>query len=91
MPTTIYDASQITKRRMNKTQSNDFINRIQNSESPSSGYSARLGVYDQSIINSVKVGSMREFRKQNTGCTAVSNGCQCDPLPENESECCGTN
>jgi len=91
MPTTIYDASQITKRRMNKVQSADFTNRIQNSSAPSSGYSSRLGVYDQSIINTVKVGTMKEFRKQDGGCLAVNNGCPCNRLPDDGSVCCGTN
>jgi hypothetical protein len=91
MPTTIYDASQITKRRMNKVQSADFTNRIQNSSNPSSGYATRLGIYDQSIINTVKVGTMKEFRKQDGGCLAVSNGCPCNPLPEDGSVCCRTN
>jgi hypothetical protein len=91
MPTTIYDASQITKRRMNKVQSADFTNRIQNSVNPSSGYATRLGIYDQSVINTVKVGTMKEFRKQDGGCLAVNNGCPCNPLPEDGSECCGTN
>jgi hypothetical protein len=59
MSPTIYDASQITKRRMNKAQSGDFINRIQNYASPNTGYASRLGIFDQSIINTVKVGTMK--------------------------------
>jgi hypothetical protein len=80
MPTTIYDASQITQRRMNKAQSGDFINRIQNYANPSAGYASRLGVFDQSIINSVKDGNMKYYRKQDGGATTVINGCPCAPL-----------
>jgi hypothetical protein len=80
MPTTIYDASQITQRRMNKAQSGDFLNRIQNYSSPNTGYAPRLGVYDQSIINTVKDGTMKYYRKQDGGVTTVINGCPCQPL-----------
>jgi hypothetical protein len=80
MPTTIYDASQITQRRMNKAQSGDFINRIQNSVNPNTGYASRLGVFDQSIINTVKDGTMKHYRKQDGGVTIVTNGCPCAAL-----------
>lgn len=90
MPTTIYDASQITKRRMNKAQSGDFINRIQNYATPNTGYASRLGIFDQSIINTVKDGNMKYFRKQNDGLTTVNNGCPCIPLT-GENAVSGTN
>ena len=90
MPTTIYDASQITQRRMKKAQSGDFINRIQNYSNPNTGYASRLGVFDQSIINSVKDGNMKYYRKQNDGLTTVNNGCPCTPL-SGEDAVAGTN
>lgn len=80
MPTTIYDASQITQRRMNKAQSGDFINRIQNYANPNTGYAPSRGVFDQSIINNVKDGNMKYYRKQNDGITTVNNGCPCVAL-----------
>jgi hypothetical protein len=80
MPTTIYDASQITQRRMNKAQSGDFVNRIQNGSSSLPGYASRLGIYDQSIINVVKTGRMAHYRKQDGGVTMILNGCPCAPL-----------
>jgi len=83
MPTTIYDASQITYRNMNKAQSGDFINRTLNSNQP--GYAPRLGVYDQSIINSVMSGQMRYYRRGASGVTTVNNGCPCVPLTDANS------
>ena len=85
MPPTIYDASQITQRRMNKAQSADFLNRIQNYSNPNTGYAPRLGVYDQSIINTVKDGNMKYYRKQDGGVTTVINGCPCTPLSGNDA------
>ena len=85
MPTTIYDASQITQRRMNKAQSGDFINRIQNYANPHTGYASRLGIFDQSIINTVKDGTMKHYRKQDGGVTTVINGCPCVPLSGDEA------
>jgi hypothetical protein len=80
MPTTIYDASQITNRRMNKAQSGDFLNRIQNYASPKNGYATSKGIYNQSIINQVKTGSMVDYRKNNGGVTLAYNGCPCNSL-----------
>ena len=85
MPTAIYDASQITQRRMNKAQSGDFLNRIQDSDNPNTGYAPRLGVFDQSIINTVKNGNMKHYRKQEGGVTTVNNGCPCVPLAGNDA------
>jgi hypothetical protein len=87
MSTTIYDASQITQRRMNKAQSGSFITRIQ-SAYPTTGYAPRLGIYDQSAIASVQSGQMKYYRKGMGGCTTISNGCPCAPL---STSCCGTN
>lgn len=77
MPTTIYDASQITARRMNKAQSGDFLNRTQNNQV---SYGASKGIYSQSIINQVKVGTMVSYRKTNGGTTLAYNGCPCNSL-----------
>lgn len=85
MPTTIYDASQITQRRMNKAQSGDFLNRIQNPVKPTTGYAPRLGRFDQSVIATVKDGTMKHYRKQDGGVTTVINGCPCVPLMGKEA------
>lgn len=81
----IYDSSLITKRRKDKAESGSFINRIQNSKT---GYAPILGIWDQSIINTVKSGNMAYYRKGAGGCTIISNGCPCQPYPT--SGCCGT-
>jgi len=91
MPTTIYDSSLITKRRQVKAESGNFINRIQNPIQPNTGYAPALGIWDQSIINGVKDGQMKYYRKGMGGCTTINNGCPCEPLPASESACCGTN
>jgi hypothetical protein len=97
MPTTIYDSSLITQRRRAKAESGSFINRISpwntppagsNTNQPTTGYAPMLGIYDQSIINTVKSGNMKFYRKGDGGCTTVSNGCPCTPV---SSECCSTN
>jgi hypothetical protein len=78
MPTTIYDSSQITKRRGEKVTSGSFINRTQNPTNPTLGYGPMLGISSQSIINAVNTGQMTEFRKSDGGCTNVSIGCPCN-------------
>lgn len=78
MPTTIYDSSLITQRKQNKVISGSFINRIQNSTNPTTGSAPLLGITEQSIINSVKVGQMSEYRKNDGGCTNISTGCPCN-------------
>jgi hypothetical protein len=77
MPTTIYDSSLITKRLRSKVESTSFISRIQNVTNPNTGYAPALGIYDQSIINTVINGQMKEFRKNDGGCTTVDIGCPC--------------
>jgi len=86
MPTTIYDASQITYRRRNKAEAGDFTTRIQNltyQPQSTTGYAPRLGIYDQSIINQVKRGNMVYYRKGDGGLVTVNNGCPCAALPLN--------
>jgi hypothetical protein len=77
MPTGIYDSSLITHRQRIKAESGSFINRIQNPVNPNTGYAPALGIYDQSIINSVNTGQMKFFRKNDGGCTIISTGCPC--------------
>ena len=90
MPTTIYDSSLITQRRRATTESGSFINRISpwntppagtSRQQPNTGYAPALGIYDQSIINTVKNGQMAFYRKNDKGCTTISNGCPCQPAP----------
>jgi hypothetical protein len=97
MPTTIYDSSLITQRRRVTAESGSFITRIQPwstvqtaNNQPNTGYAPMLGIYDQSIINTVKNGQMKYYRK-GEGCTTISNGCPCMPLTAAEQSCCGTN
>lgn len=90
MPTTIYDSSLLTQRRKIKAETGDFMNRIQNTTTPNSGYGQRLGIYDQSQITNMSTGRMKYFRKD-VGCTNVSNGCPCKPLSNGDAGCCGTN
>lgn len=84
MPTAIYDSSLVTKRRQYLAESGSFIGRIQNYESPNTGYAPRLGIYDQSIINNVKLGNIKNYRKNMNGFTIVSNGCPCPPINTTE-------
>ncbi len=90
MPTTIYDSSLITQRKQDKTISGSFITRIQNPTNPNTGSAPLLGITEQSIINYVKNGQMKFYRKNDGGCTTISNGCPCVPLTNVESICCGT-
>jgi hypothetical protein len=48
---------------------------------PNTGYAPALGIYDQSIINTVKNGQMKFYRKNDGGCTTINNGCPCLPAP----------
>jgi hypothetical protein len=74
MPTAVYDSSLITKRLRDKAISESFVNRIQNQTTGSAPY---LGITEQSIIDAVKVGQMKEYRKNEGGCVVVSEGCPC--------------
>jgi hypothetical protein len=93
MPTTVYDSSLITQRRRATAISGSFISRISPwnntpprqiyietpQNQPNTGYAPRLGIYDQSIINTVINGQMAEYRK-GEGCTTVDYGCPCKGL-----------
>jgi hypothetical protein len=89
MSTTIYDSSLLTQRRRAKAESGSFLNRIQNYTNPNTGYAPLLGIYDQSIINTVKTGNMKFYQKNSSGCTVINNGCPCEPL--SNTSCCDTN
>lgn len=91
MSPTIYDSSLLTLRRKAKAESGSFINRTQNQTNPTTGYAPMLGIYDQSIINSVKTGQMKFYHKNASGCTVVNNGCPCVPLSSADASCCGSN
>jgi len=90
MPTTIYDSSLLTQRRKDKAESGSFITRITNATNPNTGYAPALGIWDQSIINTVKQGNMRYYRKGDGGCTTINNGCPCQPLTNSDTGCCST-
>lgn len=89
MPTTIYNSSLITQRRRAIAESSSFISRISpwniplvgTSIQPTTGYAPALGIYDQSVINTVKIGQMKFYRKNDGGCTTISAGCPCQPEP----------
>ena len=77
MPTTVYDSSLITQRRRVKAESGSFLNRI---ASNNTSYAPALGIWDQSIVNTVKNGTMKYYRKCD-GSFTVDNGCPCQPDP----------
>jgi hypothetical protein len=88
MPTTIYDSSLITQRHRATTISKSFVSRIspwnavpqgQSHTQPTTGYAPRLGIYDQSIINTINNGQMAEYRK-GEGSTTINYGCPCNGL-----------
>ena len=86
MSTTIYDSSLITKRKQAAAQSGSFITRITNPVMPNTSYAPALGIYDDSIIASVKNGQMKYYRKGG-GVFVVNNGCPCQPLVPSPEEC----
>jgi len=79
-----------------KAESGSFLTRISPwnnaaaTNQPTTGYAPMLGIYDQSIINTVKNGNMTFYRKSDGGCTMINNGCPCQPLPASAASCCGT-
>lgn len=76
MPTTIYDSSLITKLKGSKAESYSFVTR-QSGVNPTTSYGPTLGIWDQSIVNVVKLGKMSEIRKCDGGYN-VFPGCPCD-------------
>ena len=96
MPTTIYDSSLITQRRRDTTTSGSFVSRISpwnippsrtSTNQPTTSYGPMLGIYDQSIVNTVKNGNMRYYTKTEGGIVAINNGCPCVPLTSSEITC----
>jgi hypothetical protein len=77
MSPTIYDSSLLTQRRKMRVEAGDFQRRLQDSRP---GYATRLGIYDQSVINTLRTGNMPFYKKKDTGCVEVSNGCPCEPV-----------
>lgn len=75
MPTRIYDASLIIKRRADRTISSSFLQRI-NAPNNMRSYGSPLGIYDNSIINSVRSGNMKEISRV-LGCININDGCPC--------------
>ena len=77
MPTTIYDSSLLTKRRQAKTIANSFLQRLntQGTVNQTTSYGPLLGVYDSSIMNEVKNGTIQYIEKCDGGSTAVDPGC----------------
>lgn len=75
MPTTIFDSSQLTKRRGDKAIANSFLTRMgfPNNLPGSAPY---LGITSNSIMNAVKSGSMTQYTRYPT-CVAISPGCPC--------------
>lgn len=88
MPTTIYDSSALTKRAHDKAVAGNFVRRLQSNQT---GYTTPIGIYDQSVINTVQTGQMRQFTKNSSGVTVVNNGCPCNPLTSEEAGSCGCN
>jgi hypothetical protein len=82
MPTTIYDSSLLTKRRQAKTIANSFLQRLntQGTVNQTTSYGPLLGVYDASIMNEVKNGTIQYIEKCEGGNTAVDPGCCPDPV-----------
>lgn len=76
MSATIYDSSLLTRLKASKTESKSFITR-QSGPNPTTSYGPALGIWDQSIVNDVKIGQMTEFRKCN-GSYVTFNGCPCN-------------
>ena len=85
MSTTIYDSSLLTQRRMNKAESVSFQRRIQSKTNPTTGYAPALGIYDQSVVNTVKNGNMTYYRKSDGGCTLIDPGAPCDKITPDPS------
>ncbi len=73
MPTTVYDSSLITALKRSKVESYSFITR-QSGPNPTTSYGPTLGIWDQSIINVVKIGQMYEVKKVE-GCIQYVGGC----------------
>jgi hypothetical protein len=56
-----------------------YVVELNPNQQPNTGYAPLLGIYDQSIINTVKTGNMPFYRKNDGGCVTINNGCPCLP------------
>jgi hypothetical protein len=80
MPTTIYDASQVTKRKNDKIISNSFFTNMQENTIPSKPY---LGINTASLVTAAKQGKMSNIQKCIDGGYMISEGCPCNaPVTE---------
>jgi hypothetical protein len=81
MPTTIYDSSQLTKRRAEKAIAGSFLTRLYppNLIQPQTGYGPLPGIYDSSVMYAVKTGHMTEYTRY-PACIGISPGCPCPEL-----------
>ena len=75
MPTTIYDASQITKRKNDKIVSNSFYTNMELNTIPSKPY---LGINTASLVTIAKQGKMTDIQKCENGGYRISEGCPCN-------------
>lgn len=79
MPTSIYDSSLITQRRDSRVKSNNFLQRLQPAQpntpaQNTTSYGPMLGDFNNSILNSVKMGQQKEIRNS----VVFNNGCPCN-------------
>jgi hypothetical protein len=86
-----YCASAITQRRQNKAIAGSFINRIQNGSQSTTSYGPLAGNFDQSIMNAVHEGQMKQYSKIAGTCTTVDPGCLCVGAPAIELGPCPLN
>ena len=75
MPTTVYDASLVTKRKNDKIVSNSFYTNMESNTTPSKPY---LGINTASLVTVAKDGKMSNIQKCDNGGYIVSEGCPCN-------------
>ena len=73
----IYDSSHLTHRRQEKAIAGSFISRLLPPSQTS--YGPLPGIYDGSIMNAVKTGSVTQYTRYPT-CIGISPGCPCPEL-----------
>jgi len=82
MTNRIFDSSQLTKRRAEKAIAGSFLTRLyppNTTTPPQPGFGRVLGIYDSSVMTSVKTGQMTEFTRYPL-CIGISPGCPCPEL-----------
>jgi hypothetical protein len=82
MPTTIFDSSLVTKRTQSKTIAKSFLQRLntQGTVNQTTSYGPLLGIYDDSIVNEVKNGTIKYITKTEGGEVKVNEGCCPEPI-----------